>query len=127
MHNRWRSPLSAALLISALAFVFLFVFRMAGCLEQIELAAYDKFISFRLEPSIPEPRIVLIAVSEQDIRNQSRWPLTDGTLAEVLSILLQHQPRAIGAVSVATKRTPRQAGADERARQADSGRTCGFV
>ncbi|HBZ56363.1 MAG TPA: hypothetical protein DEO88_13230, partial [Syntrophobacteraceae bacterium] len=52
----------------------------------------------RLLPKIASanPRIVLIGITEDDIRNQGVWPLPDATLAESLSILLRAEPRAIG-------------------------------
>jgi adenylate cyclase len=43
-----------------------------------------------------DSRIALITITEQDIRNQGRYPLTDATVAQMLAILVQYQPRAIG-------------------------------
>ena len=43
-----------------------------------------------------DPRIVLVTITEHDIRDQGRWPLTDDVLAQVLEILSQSDPRAIG-------------------------------
>ena len=70
--------------------------RSAGMFEVLELAAYDWTI--RLHPVVthPDPRIVLITVTEEDIRDQGRWPLSDETVAQVLDILTRYEPRAIG-------------------------------
>ena len=37
-----------------------------------------------------------IAITERDIQHQGRWPIPDATLAQVLQILTQYAPRAIG-------------------------------
>ena len=46
--------------------------RSTGVLESLELAAYD--VCLRLQPGPPgsDPRIVLIQISEHDIRVQQR-------------------------------------------------------
>jgi adenylate cyclase len=66
-----------------------------GVLEPLELVAYDWCIRLRPDASEPDPRIVLITITEDDIRKQGRWPLTDETLAEALEILIGYLPRSI--------------------------------
>ena len=70
--------------------------RSAGLFEVLELAAYDWTIRLRPVANKPDPRIVLITVTEEDIRDQGRWPLSDETVAQVLDILTQYEPHAIG-------------------------------
>ena len=70
--------------------------RSAGLFEVLELAAYDWTIRLRPVVTQPDPRIVLITVTEEDIRDQGRWPLSDETVAQVLDILMRYEPRAIG-------------------------------
>jgi len=70
--------------------------RSAGSLESLELAAYDWYIRLRPGAAVSDSRIVLIAITERDIRNQGSWPIPDGTLAQVLETLTRYQPRAIG-------------------------------
>ena len=89
-------PLPASLLVSTLVFLIILGVRITGLLESLELAAYDGFIRLRKDISGPDSRIVLINITEKDIRKQGRWPLSDATLAHVLTILNQCQPRAIG-------------------------------
>lgn len=91
-----RSMPAVALVVSLLISVLVIALRSAGYLESLELAAYDWAV--RLLPKIASanPRIVLIGITEDDIRNQGVWPLPDATLAESLSILLRAEPRAIG-------------------------------
>jgi len=96
MGNLFKSPLTACLLGSTLVFLIILGVRITGLLESLELTAYDWFIRLRPEVSEPDSRIVLITITEKDIRKQGRWPLSDVTLAHVLTILNQYQPCAIG-------------------------------
>src|SRR5262249_3931377 len=89
-----RSPLVVSLLLSLLVSLGLLGLRLAGSLEALELAAYDWYLRLRPEAP-PDPRIVLIAVTEQDI-HQHGWPLPDATLARALDMLAEDHPRAIG-------------------------------
>ncbi len=41
-------------------------------------------------------RIVIVAVTEEDIQLQKRWPLSDRVFAQVLDRLQQHTPQVIG-------------------------------
>ncbi len=69
--------------------------RQFGQLESLELAAYDAMV--RLRPAAPtDPRLLIVAITEADIRTQQRLPLPDRVYAEALSQLQQHQPRVIG-------------------------------
>jgi adenylate cyclase len=69
--------------------------RYLGGLQQLELVAYDQMV--RLHPDEgADPRLLVVAITEADIRRQKRWPLTDQVIAELLQKLQQHQPIAIG-------------------------------
>jgi adenylate cyclase len=91
-----QSPLVAGIAASALVFLGIMALRRAGNLESLELAAYDWYVRLRPGASVSDSRIVLITITESDIRNQGRWPLPDASLAQVLKVLTQYQPRAIG-------------------------------
>jgi adenylate cyclase len=91
-----RSSLAASLVASALVFLSIMALRRAGSIEALELAAYDWYIRLRPAVAVSDSRIVLIAITERDIHNQGRWPLADATLAQVLEMLTQYRPRAIG-------------------------------
>jgi adenylate cyclase len=95
-HKFLRSPPAAAVLIGLLFSLGIVALRSLGMLESLELAAYDLCIRSRPDVSEPDPRIVLVTVTEDDIRKQGRWPLTDDVLAQALEILSQSHPRAIG-------------------------------
>ena len=90
-----QSPLVVGLVISLLVFVGLLGLRLAGSLEALELAVYDWYL--RLRPGVSaDARIVLITVTENDIRQQGTWPLPDATIARALDLLAASRPRAIG-------------------------------
>ncbi|HEU4345453.1 MAG TPA: adenylate/guanylate cyclase domain-containing protein [Candidatus Binatia bacterium] len=96
MANFFRSPPAAAVVIGLLLSLAILGLRGLGILETLELTAYDLCIRFRPDVSGPDPRIVLVTVTEDDIRKQGRWPLADDVLAQALEILSQSHPRAIG-------------------------------
>jgi adenylate cyclase len=96
MRNVLRSPLAVGLLVSASVSLGILGVRSAGGLELLELAGYDWWLKCRPASAGLDPRIVLVGVTEDDIREQDRWPLTDATVAEALQLLLSYQPRAIG-------------------------------
>lgn len=70
--------------------------RLAGRLEYLELAAYDFCI--RRQPKVTEtdPPVVLIEITEEDIQALGKWPMSDGALARVLTLLLDLQPLTVG-------------------------------
>jgi adenylate cyclase len=90
VHRLLRSPLVAILLASALVFLGIMGLRSSGSLESLELAAYDWYIRLQPGVAVSDSRIVLIAITERDIRNQGSWPIPDGTLAQVLETLTRY-------------------------------------
>jgi adenylate cyclase len=70
--------------------------RSTGLLQQLELNTYDWLLRSRPAQTLSAPRIAYITISEEDIRRQGRWPITDKTLVQALRLLLSYQPRAIG-------------------------------
>lgn len=64
-------------------------------LQSLELAAYDRMVQF--QPTMgPDPRLLIVTITESDIKAQQRWPLSDQTITQVLAELERHQPRVIG-------------------------------
>ena len=92
----FQSPLATSLFVGAIVFLGIVGLRSTGSLESLELTAYDWYI--RMQPQVPEPdsRIVLIEINENDIQNQTGWPLTDAAVAKILNILTRYHPRAVG-------------------------------
>ncbi|MCK5795527.1 MAG: CHASE2 domain-containing protein, partial [Anaerolineales bacterium] len=82
--------------ISGLCFLVVSGLQRSGTLENIELTVYDWFIRSRPKLVDITPRILIIKISEADIRSLGKWPLTDETLANALKALLKHHPRALG-------------------------------
>lgn len=69
--------------------------RFFRLLQPLELAALDQLFLLRpLEPQ--DPRIVVVAIDETDIRKTRQWPISDALLAQLLNKIKQQQPRAIG-------------------------------
>ncbi|WP_254721941.1 CHASE2 domain-containing protein [Kovacikia minuta] len=69
--------------------------RLAGLLQYWEWLALDQFFILRpLEPV--DSRVVIVGISDQDIKNLGRWPVEDTRLAELLERIKQQKPRAIG-------------------------------
>ena len=66
-----------------------------GALEGLELAAYDQLVRSRPDEGADE-RLLVVAINDDDIRQQNQFPIHDVTLAKVLQKLEEYQPRAIG-------------------------------
>lgn len=69
--------------------------RAAGALQGLELGVYDQMMRLRPTP-LPDERILVVGISESDIQSRQEWPIEDATMAELLSVLIEAQPRAIG-------------------------------
>lgn len=81
----------ASIVITAL----LLALRQLGGLQSLELLAFDHMMRLRLDQG-PDPRLLVVEINEQDIRNQSEWPMSDQTVADLISELLKHDPKAVG-------------------------------
>ncbi len=69
--------------------------RNFGKLRFLELVMYDYYLRFHPRIKVPDPRIVMVTISDRDIRSHG-WPVSDAKLAQVLEILLKNNPRVIG-------------------------------
>ncbi|MDB9315473.1 adenylate/guanylate cyclase domain-containing protein [Spirulina sp. CS-785/01] len=69
--------------------------RHFGGLESRELALYDQMVRWHHHGD-PDPRFLVVGVTEADLRNQQQWPFSDATIAQLLKQLQAHQPTAIG-------------------------------
>ena len=90
----WVVPIVVALAVAAIVLGL----RGLWLLEPAELAHYDRFLRIRAPgpDAMPDPRIVVVTISERDIQEQGTWPLSDAVLAQTLDALLALGPRAIG-------------------------------
>jgi len=70
--------------------------RYFGGLESLELVAFDHMVRWRTPKTTPDPRILAIAITEQDLQNQKQWPIPDRVFAQLLKKLQDLQPEVIG-------------------------------
>ena len=84
-----------ALLTSLLVAGFMVGIRSLSGLESSELLAYDQMIRLRPDRGA-DPRLLVVTISEADIRSQKRWPISDAVIAQAIAKLQTYQPRTIG-------------------------------
>jgi len=95
----WREMVKAGVKAIAIATLavsgFLLGIRQIGWTEPMEMAAYDQMT--RLQPVAgPDPRLLVVSITETDLQNIQRVTPSDRTLAEALEILQALEPRVIG-------------------------------
>ena len=84
-----------ALLSGILATSLVLSVRQVGGLQSLELLAFDQMV--RLRPDVgADPRLLVVAITEDDIRSQNRWPISDQVVAQLLATLNQYKPKVIG-------------------------------
>ena len=66
-----------------------------GCLQPLEVAAFDLMVRLRPDEGI-DPRLLVVEITEQDIQELKQYPASDRVLAKTLGKLQQYQPIAIG-------------------------------
>ncbi|MBD1879739.1 CHASE2 domain-containing protein [Coleofasciculus sp. FACHB-T130] len=101
------SPIRLAI-ASILATGLLLGVRQLGGLQSLELATFDQMVRLRFATRVlgdldrsspmegPDPRLLVVEITEADIKAQNRYPLSDRTLHQLLAQLERHQPRVIG-------------------------------
>lgn len=92
--SRWQRSRSALLVSLAITAGVLGI-RNFGLLQPLELLAFDQLQRLRPQEQ-PDSRLLVVAVTEADIQKQKEWPLSDETLAKLLTKLEKYQPRVIG-------------------------------
>ena len=66
-----------------------------GWLQSWELGSFDSLV--RLQPDAgPDPRLLIVGISEADIQALGRFPVSDGAIAQTLAKLQKYQPKVIG-------------------------------
>ncbi len=66
-----------------------------GWLEMGELTAYDSSIRWR-KVLPPDPRLLIVAITEEDLNRQGIWPLPDRTIARTIQKLTDAKASIIG-------------------------------
>ncbi|MFN5857065.1 MAG: CHASE2 domain-containing protein [Pseudanabaenaceae cyanobacterium] len=75
--------------------LIIYLLRLTGGMQWLEWTAYDQLFRWRFyEPK--DQRIVIVAVSEKDLRYLQQWPTSDETLAETIQKIRSQKPAAIG-------------------------------
>lgn len=96
-HNPLQSAVELKILVLAgvsLTGLLLWL-RHLGGLEPLELVAYDHLLRLRPVPALDE-RLLIVGISEADLRSQQQWPLSDQVMAKLLRQLQRDQPKVIG-------------------------------
>jgi len=70
--------------------------RQLGGLQPLELVAFDQMVLLRPNEIEPDPRILVVTITDADLKAQKQWPLSDRVLAQLLRKLQTGQPRVIG-------------------------------
>lgn len=87
----WRAVWATAPIVTAIVITL----RLTGLLQGLEWAAFDLFL--RQRPSEdPDPRIVIVGIGEEDLRELAAWPMSDEVLAELIEKISAQNPRGIG-------------------------------
>ena len=86
---------SSAFFSLAISIALIYFLRSEGILEPYELNLLDRFFIERQEQSVSE-EIVLVTITENDLKELEQYPLSDLKLAQVLETIIAAQPRVIG-------------------------------
>ncbi|MGD1905178.1 MAG: CHASE2 domain-containing protein [Leptolyngbyaceae cyanobacterium] len=89
-HRVWEAAIAPVLITALILMV-----RSLGGWMPLELLLYDKLVQTQ-PPGEPDPRLLVVEITETDLQRLQRPTPADQTLAEALTILQTHQPRVIG-------------------------------
>ncbi|MEM9484251.1 MAG: EAL domain-containing protein [Cyanobacteria bacterium P01_F01_bin.116] len=92
----WRQLQKYGYGLIAFSIALLVIFtRHSSGLQQLELKTFDSRIRY-YATNTELSEIVVVGITEEDIRYHNHWPLSDNTVAELLEHLQAYQPAAIG-------------------------------
>ena len=86
---------SSLLLLTVVVTTIVLGIRRLGALQALELLAYDWMVSLQNQDEI-DPRLLIVEITDQDIKNFSSYPIRDEILAQLLKKLQKHEPKVIG-------------------------------
>jgi diguanylate cyclase (GGDEF)-like protein len=84
-----------ALLAAATVTLLNMGIRRLGGLQSWELGSFDQFVRWQADRG-PDPRLLIVGISEEDIQALGRFPISDEAIAQTLTKLQKHQPKVIG-------------------------------
>jgi adenylate cyclase len=90
-----RYPAVFGLFIAILMGITVIGLRCAGRLQFLELVVYDYYIQYHPRIRTPDPRILLVTISDTDIREYG-WPIPDAKIAQLFEIILKYSPKVMG-------------------------------
>lgn len=91
-----RSPLASAVAIGLAVAGLVLALRAQGWLQPADLALHDQFLALAPVPAQDDPRVAILAVTEQDIAELGQYPLSDHLIAAALRRLLDGGARVVG-------------------------------
>jgi CHASE2 domain-containing sensor protein/class 3 adenylate cyclase len=95
----WKKTITSkkldCVITSIVTIALLLGMRQFGWLQPLEVAAFDFMVRLRPDEG-PDPRLLVVEITEQDIQQLKQYPISDQVLAKVLGKLEQYQPIAIG-------------------------------
>ena len=87
---------SRSVLLSSIAVcTVVMVVRQLGALQKLELNFFDQMVQLRPDEG-PDPRLLVVTLTEEDLRTLGTTTASDQTLDQLLQKLEQYQPRVIG-------------------------------
>ena len=81
--------------VSGITIISLLFFRHLGGFQPLEVRVFDGMMRLRSDET-PDPRLLIVEITEDDIEYLQEWPISDGILAKVLVSLQKHQAKVIG-------------------------------
>lgn len=91
----WGQHLQSVFLTALVVTALVVGLRQVGWLQFFELWGYDTLVRLRPDEG-PDDRLLVVGVEEADLQGLRQFPLHDGTIAKLLSILASYRPSAIG-------------------------------
>ncbi|MGB3533172.1 MAG: adenylate/guanylate cyclase domain-containing protein [Microcoleaceae cyanobacterium] len=82
-------------LATTLCSILLLSITQLGLLQPLELNIYDQMIRWRPDLGA-DSRLLIVEITEEDIRAFNRWPLSDEIIARLIEKLSQYEPSVIG-------------------------------
>lgn len=66
-----------------------------GWWEMVELTVYDQSVRWK-SPLPPDSRLLIVAITEEDLNREKIWPLPDRTIAKIIQKLTDAKAKVIG-------------------------------
>jgi CHASE2 domain-containing sensor protein len=85
----WRSALFLSLILTII------VIKPLGRFERLDLLIFDFF--YQIRPQEPQDkRVIIVGITEQDIRSAKAYPFSDAYLAKIITKIQNYSPAVLG-------------------------------